>query len=181
MCNTHTLLHWRGAAASACAIRNWVCEHENASARRHTLTRACECADIILMFPDVVLHQFHIKAKESEEPARYKLLKQCNKTLQGQAACVSVCTCALFTAAMAYLSLCLLTKVGYTPRRQRRSFLIDYWKLSSDKRMIPSFISIFIVLHVLLPIFYWPTHVERCSSEAAWEYANPALGWISGR
>lgn len=66
------------------------------------------------MFPDVVLHQFHIKAKKSGERARYKLLKQHNKTLQGWAACVSVRTCVLFTAVMAYLSLWLLTQGGYT-------------------------------------------------------------------
>lgn len=110
------MLQWSGAAASACVIRNWVSVyvHETASAHRHTLMRACEWGDIILMFPDVVLHQFHIKAKKSGETARYKLLKQHNKTLQGWAACVSVRTCVLFTAVMAYLSLWLLTQGGYT-------------------------------------------------------------------
>ena len=65
----------------------------NASAHRRVLV--CERGDIILMLPDGVLHQFHIKAEQSGETARYKLLKQCNKTVEG---CVCMCVCVCYSS-----------------------------------------------------------------------------------
>ncbi len=53
----------------------------------------CVCGDIILMLPDGVLQQFHIKAEPSGETARYKLLKQHNKTVRGRAVCACLCAC----------------------------------------------------------------------------------------
>ncbi len=64
---------------------------------------ATVCGDIILMRPDGVLQQFHIKAEPSGETARYKRLKQHNKTVKGRAACASerARVCVLFMPVMA--------------------------------------------------------------------------------
>lgn len=55
----------------------------------------CVCGDI-LMLPDGVLHQFHIKAEPSGKTASYKLLKQHNKTLKRRAVCACLRVCVLF-------------------------------------------------------------------------------------
>lgn len=77
-----------------------VCVYVNASAHRHISVCVCVCDDIILMLPDGVLHQFHIKAEQRGKTASYKLLKQRNKTLKGRAVCVSagarVCVCIIY-------------------------------------------------------------------------------------
>lgn len=72
-----------------------VCVCANASTHKHVVVVCvCVCSDI-LMLPDGVFHQFHIKAELSGKTASYKLLKQHNKTLKGRAvcACLRVCVC----------------------------------------------------------------------------------------
>lgn len=93
-----------------CAAVKWCSSHSFAARVMRKGVRVCACnrissqasvcewGDIILMLPDVVLHQFHIKGKQSGETAKYKLLKQRNKTPQERDARPSAHTCAIYAS-----------------------------------------------------------------------------------